>query len=388
MIQTIQGIPVYRAILADNEEGMERISLVDFPAVESDFLALAKQDKRPMSFAVENEEKRIIRGVVMRADFPIYRVGVSGYEYYIVFEKDTIREMAQKYLKESRQNEVNLQHEDGSEVEGVEMVQWFIKDSENGISPKGFEDISEGSLFAEFKVENDDVWNAVKSGEFKGFSLEGLFSHEVMKMNAEREEIINLLNNIDMTKIDRIKEALGKVLVEQEEQNEQKFGAVGTDKGVLHWEGDEDLVAGMEVWHEDENGERVTPEDGDYTTEDKKVIKVEGGKVIEIVDPVAEVDEGAEEQQEEQAAEETPEVVEETPAEENDHRERIERMEREIDELRARVDELTELLGTITEKMSKMSMALPAKQEVKKEESKLNKGIERARAMAQGLKRK
>lgn len=370
MIRTIQGIPVYRAILADNEDGMERISLVDLPAVESDFLALAKQDRRPMSFAVEDEEKRIIRGVVMRADYPIYRVGASGYEYFIVFEKDTIREMAQKYLKESRQNEVNLQHEDGSEVEGVEMVQWFIKDSENGISPKGFEDISDGSLFAEFKVENEQVWEAVKEGEFKGFSLEGLFSHEVMTLSAQKAEIINLINNTeDMTKIERIKEALGKVLVEKEEQ---KFGAVGTDKGVLHWEGEEDLEAGMEVWHEDEDGNRTTPEDGDYTTEDKKVIKVEGGKVSEIVDPVAEVDEGAEEEPQEE--------------ERKDDDERVERLEREIDELRAKVDELTDLVGTITEKMSKMSMALPAKQEVKKEESKLSKGIERARAMAQGLK--
>ena len=72
MVVTINGIPVYDALITDEECGMNRISLVDAPAVEADFLAFAK-DKHPQMYSVSDEEKRIVRGVIMRADFPIYR---------------------------------------------------------------------------------------------------------------------------------------------------------------------------------------------------------------------------------------------------------------------------------------------------------------------------
>jgi hypothetical protein len=384
MIKTIQGLPVYRAILGDNTDGMERISLVDLPAVESDFLAFDK-DKRPMMFAVENEEKRIIRGVVMRADYPIYRIGAGGYEYFILFEKETIRQMAQKYLRESRQNEINLMHEDGTEVQGVEMVQWFIKDTENGISPKGFEEISDGSLFAEFKVENNDVWESVKKGEFKGFSLEGLFSHELMQMSSAKAELINNINEIeDMTKLDKIKDALSKVLV----QEEVKCGNIGTDKGVLHWEGEETIAVDMEVWQEDEAGERIAVENGDYTLEDGTIIRVAEGKVTEIVEKEAEAEEETTEEEttEEEMAEETTE--EEAPAEEEAAPEvDVVALQERVDTLETQVAELTAVLEEIVGKMSKMSMALPAKKEVKKEEFIDIKGLDRAKAMVAGLRK-
>lgn len=383
MIKTIQGLPVYRAILGDNTDGMERISLVDLPAVESDFLAFDKE-KRPMMFAVENEEKRIIRGVVMRADYPIYRIGTGGYEYFILFEKETIRQMAQKYLRESRQNEINLMHEDGTEVQGVEMVQWFIKDTDNGISPKGFEEISDGSLFAEFKVENNDVWESVKKGEFKGFSLEGLFSHELMQMSSAKAEIINNINEIeDMTKLDKIKDALSKVLV----QEEVKCGNIGTDKGVLHWEGEETIAVDMEVWQEDEAGERIAVENGDYTLEDGTIIRVAEGKVTEIVEKEAEVEEETTEEEttEEEMAEDTTE--EEVPEEEEAAPEvDVVALQERVDGLEAQVAELTAVLEEIVGKMSKMSMALPAKKEVKKEEQTF-KGLENAKAMMAGLRK-
>ena len=379
MIKTIQGLPVYRAILGDNTDGMERISLVDLPAVESDFLAFDK-DKRPMMFAVENEEKRIIRGVVMRADYPIYRIGACGYEYFILFEKETIRQMAQKYLRESRQNEINLMHEDGTEVQGVEMVQWFIKDTENGISPKGFEEISDGSLFAEFKVENNDVWESVKKGEFKGFSLEGLFSHELMQMSSAKAEIINNINEIeDMTKLDKIKDALSKVLV----QEEVKCGNIGTDKGVLHWEGEETIAVDMEVWQEDEAGEKIAVENGDYTLEDGTIIRVAEGKVVEIVEKEAEAEEETTEEEttEEEMTEETTEEEEAAPEVD------VVALQERVDTLEAQVAELTAVLEEIVGKMSKMSMALPAKKEVKKEEFIDIKGLDRAKAMVAGLRK-
>lgn len=288
MIVTIDGIPVYDATISDEETGMFKISLVDDPAVQSNFLAFDKT-RKPLMYSISDEEKRIVRGVVMRADFPIYRYDKRMGEYYIIYKADTIRQMAEKYLLESRQNDVNLMHEADSDVDGVQMVQYFIKDSEAGISPAGFEDIADGSLFAEFHIVNDEVWEQVKDGTFKGFSLEGVFDL-VPEQDAEQVESIvdslegkfnKLFKNFNMSKFKRFKAALAKVLAE--------LANVTTDKGVLAWDGDEDLKAGDLVYVEDAEGNRTPAEDGDYKTEDGKVIKVADGKVSEIVDPEAEV---------------------------------------------------------------------------------------------------
>jgi hypothetical protein len=94
---TIYGLPVYDATITDDADGMLRVSLVDAPAVCSDFIALAAQ-KPVQLFTVQDEEKRIVRGVIMRADFPIYRRDDQLGEYYIIYTADTIRQMAEKWI--------------------------------------------------------------------------------------------------------------------------------------------------------------------------------------------------------------------------------------------------------------------------------------------------
>lgn len=295
MAVTIDRIPVYQALVDDAGTGMIRISLVDSPAVMSDFLAFSNTRQRLM-YEVTDEEKRIVRGVVMRADFPIYRYDEKMGKYYIIYKADTIRIMAEKYLLESRQNNVNLMHEDGSDVDGVQMVQYFIKDTAAGINPEGFADIADGSLFAEFHIVNDDVWSEVKKGTYKGFSLEGIFDLIPETDVQMVEDIVNKLqgkfneNQKTMaTKFGKIREALARALeiVEQEVE----FGSVTTDKGILVWDGEDDLKAGFTVSVEDSDGNRSSAPDGDYKTQDGKVIRVASGKVSEIVDDKAEVSE-------------------------------------------------------------------------------------------------
>ena len=171
-MRTVGGLPVFDAIVPDDDTGMLKISLVDVPAVMSDFLVF-EEHRAVQMYSIQDEEKRLVYGVVMRADFPIYRRDDRMGEYYIVYKADTIRKMAEKYLADGLQNEVNVMHE--TDVEGVRMVQYFIKDSARGVNPEGFGDIADGSLFAEFHVLNDEVWEAVKAGTYKGFSLEGVF---------------------------------------------------------------------------------------------------------------------------------------------------------------------------------------------------------------------
>lgn len=309
-IVTIDGIPVYQALVDSADTGMMRISLVDDPAVQSNFLAFSKQEKAsavPMMYSIQDEEKRLVLGCVMRADFPIYRrtpqAGGEDFEYYIIYKADTIRTMAEKYLAENRQNLVNLDHQADTDQDGIQMVQCFIKGK--GLAPEGFDDIADGSLFAEFHILNDEVWDAIKDGTYKGFSLEGVFDLTPEKDKASVEEIVDALdgvfsrilgnNNQIYTKMKKkgILARLAAMLVE--------MGNVSTDKGVLAWDGDEDLKAGDAVFIEDENGNRTAAADGDYTTGDGKVIVVVDGKVAEIKDSEAEVAPATTEENEDEA---------------------------------------------------------------------------------------
>jgi hypothetical protein len=189
------SLPLYNIVIDDAETGIDRISLVEMPAVESNFLAFAK-DKKQIMFSA-NEEQQMITGVLARADYPIYRYDDQLGEYYIQFGKEVIKEMAEKLLVDGHQNWVNIEHIENSDVDGVYMIEMFLKDSKKGINPIGFEDISDGSLFATFKVRNTKIWELIKDGTFKGFSIEGLFGfEEVDKEEQIYNEILDMLDKI------------------------------------------------------------------------------------------------------------------------------------------------------------------------------------------------
>ena len=129
------------------------------------------------NFAIQSEEERIISGPLMLADTPIYRNDDNG-EYYVVFTKETIKKIAQRFFKKGYQSNVNLMHEQGNLTEGMTMFESWIKDDKRGIKAmKGFEDVPDGSWFGSFKVDNDEVWQMVKEGKVRGFSVEGQFNY-------------------------------------------------------------------------------------------------------------------------------------------------------------------------------------------------------------------
>ena len=267
------GLPVYRAdVNMDDETGMLMISLVDRPAVERNFVAFSKER---MTYSIEDEEKRMVFGVVMLADTLIYRRD-GDFEYWIEYDRPTIERMAEKYFRMGYQNNVDTDHNLKLE-EGIYLTQMFIKDSSKGISPQGFDDVKDGSLFGQFHVENDEVWEAIKEGEYKGFSLYGIFD-----VSPCEQEYKSKKRKDKMSKITRIKEMLKRILTQ--------FGSVTTDKGIIVWDGDDDLKEGdaVQIYNPDEDS-YTKPEDGDYKTEDGKTITVENGDVTKIVDETAEV---------------------------------------------------------------------------------------------------
>lgn len=262
-------IPVFEAIIDDFDCGIRKISLVDLPAVESDFLFFNKENKTNFNFSIDNEEQRMVTGVIMRANFLIYRYSPEFGEYYIKYSPETIKTMAEKMMIDNTFNNINLMHEDGTDVEGVNLVELFIKDTSKGISPSNFEKIEDGSLFATYKINNDTIWEQIKLGTFKGFSLEGLFDIEEIQLKKQNNNN-NKINNLMSTLFNRFLKSF------------VKCGSVETDKGIVYWVGEADLQIGDELFYNTENEEAVKVEDGEYTLNDGTVIVVKEGLVSEI----------------------------------------------------------------------------------------------------------
>lgn len=186
------NLPIYNIELGTST-GVLKMSLVDSPAVMTDFIAFSEE--KQLNFSVD-EEQHIVFGCALRADFPIYRFNKEMGEYYVVFTKETIKQLYEKFMIEGRIYDVNTQH--STDVEGVSLIQSFIKDKEKGINPVGFEDVEDGSWFCAYKIQNEEVWEDVKSGKFKGFSVEGFFTLNEAKFDSqEPEEVDELEQYID-----------------------------------------------------------------------------------------------------------------------------------------------------------------------------------------------
>jgi hypothetical protein len=187
-------LPIYELMINEDVQDDAEVSfiaLVDRPAIQKNWNAF----KENIKFQIVSEDKQIISGPVMLADSPIYRNDSVNGEYYVVFSKDTIFKIAQKFFKKGYQANVNLMHDSEQKVSGVTMFESFISDKDRGILPmKGFEDAPDGSWFGSFKVEDDSVWQMVKEGKVKGFSVEGIF--EYSKAKTKEAQLLDSIKEI------------------------------------------------------------------------------------------------------------------------------------------------------------------------------------------------
>ena len=178
----------YIRINDEDITGVDAISLVDVPAVEKNFLCFS-EDKQPVKMQFDNS-KHIITGVVCLADTPIYRYNERYGEYYVVFSKETIQKMVEKFAKMDLFKSVNLQHDDTKFVDGIYMVESYITDKERGINPIEFSDIPQGSWVCSYKVENENLWNEIINGDkLNGFSLQGMFKLEEQFEKQEQPKV-------------------------------------------------------------------------------------------------------------------------------------------------------------------------------------------------------
>lgn len=171
--------------LTDDVTGVGTISLVEHPAVEVGFLKFNEQKPVELQF---NDDKHIITGVAMLADTPIYRNNERYGEHYVVFSKQTIQNIVEKYSKYGLQNLVNIEHSQERYVNDVFMIESYLIDKERGIVPSEFSDAPDGSWIVSYKVNNLAVWDEIKAGKVTGFSIEGLFEYGNTVETQQHEE--------------------------------------------------------------------------------------------------------------------------------------------------------------------------------------------------------
>ncbi len=181
-------LPIYKLIIDENDElGVDYVALVDKPAIEKTWMAFNQGVRYEF---VGNPDQRLISGALMVADLPIYRRDQQG-EYYVVFDADQIKKISHRYHKKGFGANVNMMHDENRVVDNVFMVEDFLIDKTRGNkTPEGYPTLTEGSWFGTFKVDNSEVWNDfVKTGVFKGFSVEGAFAHR--KVTDMPQEVID-----------------------------------------------------------------------------------------------------------------------------------------------------------------------------------------------------
>lgn len=151
-------------------EWIERISLVEEPAIEMDFMKFGKEK---LFFA--DAEKRIITGAVMIPEKRMWRNSNGG--CYVYFSKDTVEKCAHRFLMEGKNKQFNLGH--STDTDKVSIVESWLKVSEaDKSSALGFTNVPVGTWFISCKVESPEIWGEIKSGEFNGFSIEGVFQYD------------------------------------------------------------------------------------------------------------------------------------------------------------------------------------------------------------------
>lgn len=175
-------LPIYKIVINmdDDETGMTAISMVDFPAIETNWQAFADK-KSPMKFEVVDEKEHKVTGPAIIAGMPIYRWSWDLGEYYVVFEADEIDKIIEKYSRNNLWNSVSLQH-DGNPITTAIMTEYYQKDTAKGINPKGYEEVSDKSLFVTYKITDDELWNTIISGDgqLNGFSIEIMADMELL----------------------------------------------------------------------------------------------------------------------------------------------------------------------------------------------------------------
>lgn len=229
----------------ENEfSGIEAISVVEFPAIEEDFIALKKHE---VQLAEVDKEKRILMGAALIPNKEIYRTNGQE-EYNIFFSEETVKKASELFLSRGKQNNSTLEHQ--VDLEGLSVVEsWIIEDSEMDKSKKYGLSLPKGTWMVSVKVNNDEIWEEfVKKGKVKGFSIEGFFADKLDRPNESIEEDFSS-DELDAiaTLYDLEDAMLSSYGVELESYSDYPESASNNAKRALKWKKENGSSCGTSV---------------------------------------------------------------------------------------------------------------------------------------------
>jgi len=253
-------------------KGVYGISLVENPAMEGVFIALSDNK---IQFKTINSEQRIIIGLVLEPNKPIYR-NQDGEEFNIVFDENTIKELSHGFFKNSFQKNSTLEH--SAVIDDVTIVEsWIIEDPKNDKSNSFGLSHPKGSWIATMKIDNEEVWSEyIKTGKVKGFSIDAMLSLEEINLNKH--------SKMDNTFLDELKAGLSEIKALFVKEKQVSFGKVTSADGsvTMEYEG-ETIAPNIDIWVVDSEGNRVPVPVGEYQLNDNTILVVtEEGKVGEV----------------------------------------------------------------------------------------------------------
>jgi hypothetical protein len=189
---------LYELVIEDeNIDGIFAISLVQDPAIEADFVYF---DKEKVLFSSVDNEQRLVMGAILIPNKKILRIDGEGKTYHVFFKPETIKRLSELYLKNKYTDKATLEH--NQKINGVTLVESWIKESATKDKSALYNlNAPVGSWLGTFKIDNDKIWNDyVKTGDVKGFSIEGLFGHSLVSANEmfNLEKDISLFSNVEV----------------------------------------------------------------------------------------------------------------------------------------------------------------------------------------------
>jgi len=261
--------------------GVEAISLVKFPAIESNVIFFSKDKKKNVvSLAQIDEDKRTLIGPALIPDKHIPRYDeATDEEYDVFFSKDTVKQASELFLKTNRTNEHTFEHQE--KIEGVSVVEsWIVEDPSMDKAKHFGMDVPVGTWMVRIHVGNDTMWDAVKEGTIRGLSIEGYFHDSVQEMSTKIE-----------------KGSVKKTLSRMWNFLKRKFYVeIQLDNGAILATEDDALTPGSKVFSLDEEGMPIELKNGKFKTGGGIELEVFEGVLIEYDGEVKAIEDGVEEE--------------------------------------------------------------------------------------------
>lgn len=252
----LNGLRVYNITFNEDpsdKEGIDFVSLVDYPAIESNWVAMSKESlKAPLKFGF-NADKQILYGPILIPNKPIYRYNEqTGEEYYVVFPESTVEKLVRKFQRQAKTINLNYQHQKDSQIKEAVIQEVWLTGKPDKSESFGF-DLPKNSGFVGVHIGDSKFWNdEVKSGNVMGFSIEGFLDLEMKKLKTN--EIMSV-----------------------------KFITAKTVDGLEIKSDSETLTEGAEVYTETD-GKKEACQNGDYSLDNGTVITVLDGKITAITE--------------------------------------------------------------------------------------------------------